>query len=160
MSGRPDVTAATNQAVALAEAETGPAGRGAAGPGHVYPDHRERQRMAEELDRAARELARRVEQGLLRPRWQNSWPVLPPLWFLAHDCSKSAAAQEAAEAAFRRALADGTIAASTFTTELFCRCRDAVIGTRTGSATALDVAILSGRSCGADRDATAPSCGC
>ena len=55
---------------------------------------------------------------------------------------QSAAAQEAAEAAFRRALADGTIAASTFTTELFCRCRDAVIGTRTGSATALDVAVL------------------
>ena len=67
MSGRPDVTAATNQAVALAEAETARRAGVLRARAVLYPDHRERQRMAEELDRAA-ELARRVEQGLLRPR--------------------------------------------------------------------------------------------
>ena len=47
------------------------------------------------------------------------------------------------EAAFVSALADGTMADTEFTDELFSRCRDAIIAApRTGNATPLDVAVL------------------
>jgi superfamily II DNA/RNA helicase len=46
------------------------------------------------------------------------------------------------ETAFVGALADGTVADTEFTDELFSRCRDAIIQARAGSATALDVAVL------------------
>ena len=47
------------------------------------------------------------------------------------------------EATFVSALADGTMADTEFTDELFSRCRDAIIAAAdTGSATPLDVAVL------------------
>lgn len=46
------------------------------------------------------------------------------------------------EAAFVSALADGTVADTEFTDELFSRCRDAIVEARAASATALDVAVL------------------
>lgn len=46
------------------------------------------------------------------------------------------------EAIFVRALADGTVADTKFTDELFSRCRNAIIEARSSSATSLDVAVL------------------
>jgi ATP-dependent DNA helicase RecQ len=56
------------------------------------------------------------------------------------DVSAEVSAKE--EAAFVSALADGTVADTGFTSELFSRCRDAINGARGGTATALDVAVL------------------
>ena len=56
------------------------------------------------------------------------------------DASTDLSAKE--EAAFVSALADGTVADTEFTGELFSRCRDAINGARVGTATALDVAVL------------------
>jgi superfamily II DNA/RNA helicase len=56
------------------------------------------------------------------------------------DASTDLSAKD--EAAFVSALADGAVADTEFTTELFSRCRDAINGARAGTATALDVAVL------------------
>jgi ATP-dependent DNA helicase RecQ len=56
------------------------------------------------------------------------------------EASTEVSAKE--EAAFASALARGTVADTEFNDELFSRCRDAILHTRTGGATALDVAVL------------------
>ena len=72
---------------------------------------------------------------------QSSWPVPPSSCYPPmDDASAELSAKE--EAAFVNALADGTVADTEFTDELFSRCRDAINGARAGAATALDVAVL------------------
>jgi ATP-dependent DNA helicase RecQ len=56
------------------------------------------------------------------------------------DVNAEASATE--EGAFISALADGTVADTEFSSELFSRCRDAINGARAGTATALDVAVV------------------